>query len=37
MNKLLENYCDFVFFFGLKLRKELNFNEGLDLKVCCVK
>jgi hypothetical protein len=33
MKKPFEDFCDFVFVCGLKLLEELNFNEGLNLKV----
>jgi hypothetical protein len=33
LEKPFEDFCDFLFVCGLKLLEELNFSEGLDLKV----
>ncbi len=37
LKKDTQRFNDFVFVFGLKLPKELNLSEALDLGICCVK
>jgi hypothetical protein len=37
LKKPHKQFCEFLFVFGLKLHEELNFNEGLDLRISFVK